>query len=493
MIRFVKMLCLLVVGSLPFVVISGVGVGLSGCSGGGDGGGTGGGSGKRDGGTGGGTGGTTFTTYDLDPAAREDTYYAMAVDPGTERVGVVYFTPAGVIDGGGFIPSGGADGGFIKAPPGSVEMNYDLKYVEWKNGVASAPERLRSMQRLIGVSLAFDPKTHEPVTAFLGGDPAFIEGKSIYWYQNDTAVMRKTGGTWRETDIATISGSPPCSPIDQGFLEGLYSTVIFDSTGKMYVAFRDGHNGEFPQQDWAASDVEVMEGASETSLTRRCLTGDHKQAYGGRIQLAIGAGDQPAIIYDQAFGGAETTGQNVLFQQRKTDGSWTSSGVGGFALLTISNTMSGASIAYDATEGYGIAVTDKMTSQLSYIKSADGAAGHWSAVDPAFGTGTGGWYPSLAMDPMYHEPAIAFYVCSPRNGTPDTSCLQSDDELRITQRIGTPGTWREVTVDASGGWSPKLAFFASGKRVVAYRTPAALDSTAHVNPTAGIIRLAVEQ
>ena len=236
-----------------------------------------------------------------------------------------------------------------------------------------------------------------------------------------------------------------------------------------------------------------MEGASETSLTRRCLTGDHKQAYGGRIQLAIGAGDQPAIIYDQAFGGAETTGQNVLFQQRKTDGSWTSSGVGGFALLTISNTMSGASIAYDATEGYGIAVTDKMTSQLSYIKSADGAAGHWSAVDPAFGTGTGGWYPSLAMDPMYHEPAIAFYVCSPRNGTPDTSCLQSDDELRITQRIGTPGTWREVTVDASGGWSPKLAFFASGKRVVAYRTPAALDSTAHVNPTAGIIRLAVEQ
>lgn len=475
MMKFVKTLCVLLLGSLPFVFVSGAGaVSLTGCSGGGVGGGFGGGGGRRDGGSGGGTS-AGFTLYDLDTAAREDTYFAMALDPGTERIGVVYYTPSGMVKGG----DGGSD------------FNYDLKYVEWKNGTASAPEKLRSVQRLIGISLAFDPKTHEPVTAFLGGDPGFIEGRSIYWYQNDTAVMRKTGGTWVETDVATLSGAPPCSKIDIGFLEGLFSTIIFDSTGKMYVAFRDGHNGEFPMQDWAASDVELMEGTNEGSLTRRCLTGDHKQAYGGRIQMAIGAGDQPAIVYDQAFGGAETTGQNVLFQQRNTDATWTSSGVGGFALLTISNTMTGASLAYDATEGYGIAVTDRQTSQLGYIKSPTGAANTWSSLDPAFGTGTGGWYPSLAMDPVFHEPAIAFYVCSPRNGTQETSCLQTDDELRITQRVGN--NWQETTVDTGGGWGPKLAFFASGKRVVAYRTPAALDSTAHVNPAAGSIRLAVEK
>jgi hypothetical protein len=323
----------------------------------------------------------------------------------------------------------------------------------------------------------------------LGGDPGFVEGRSIYWYQNDTAVMRKRAGVWKEADVATVSAPPQCSPIDQGFLEGLWSTLAFDSTGKMYVAFRDGHNGEFPQQDWAASDVEVMEGANEGALSRRCLTGDHKQAYGGRIQMAIGAGDQPAVVYDQALGGADVTGQNVLFQKRNSDGTWSAIA----AVLSISNTMTGATLAYDVTEGYGIAVTDRLTSQLIYLKSKTPTADTgFNVPDQVYGTGTGGWYPSLAMDPVYHEPAIAFYVCSARNAVADTSCLQGEDELRVTQRVGTPGNWQEVVVDTNGGWAPKLTFFASGKRVVAYRTPAALDTTAHVNPNAGALHLAVE-
>lgn len=431
---------------------------------------------RKDGGGGGGGEAEAFTIYSLDDAARETVYFAMAVDPGTERVGVVYYTPNGTMQGG--------DGG--------TEKNYDLKYVEWNNGAASAPETLRSMQRMVGLSMAFDPNSHQPVAAFLGGEAGFIEGQSIYWYQNDTSVMRRAmPNVWVETRVATLSAPPACSPIDQGFLEGLWSSVVFDSTGKMYVSFRDGHNGQFPQQDWAASDVEVLEGAAEsTSMMRTCLTGDHKQAYGGRIQLAIGAADQPAVVYDQAFGGADVTGQNVYFQQRKTDAGWTET----TAVLTVSNTMTGASLAYDATEGYGIAFTDRANNQLKYIKSAAGT--NWSVPDDVFGTGTGGWYPSLAMDPMFHEPAIAFYVCSPRTGINDTSCLQNDDELRVMQRVtpmGQAGTWRETVVDPAGGWAPKLKFFASGKRVVAYRVPSALDASAKVNPLAGQIKLAVEK
>lgn len=76
---------------------------------------------------------------------------------------------------------------------------------------------------------------------------------------------------------------------------GLSSTLAFDSTGGLYYAFRDGHNGQFPIQDWASSNVEVLSGRSEASLGRQCLTGDHRQAYGGHLQLAIGVNDQPAL------------------------------------------------------------------------------------------------------------------------------------------------------------------------------------------------------
>jgi hypothetical protein len=87
-------------------------------------------------------------------------------------------------------------------------------------------------------------------------------------------------------------------------------------------------------------------------------------------------------------------------------------------------------------------------------------------------SGSGGWYPSLAMDPVNHEPAIAFYVCSPRSGVNPTSCSTPNDELRIAQRVS--GTWRETVVDQGGGYSPKLGFLKSNKRVVVYRVPPAL-------------------
>lgn len=478
MARFAKTLCLLVLG-LPFALgASTAGLALVGCSGGGQGGGTGGGGGK-DGGVDGGGESDAFNLFTLDDAARELLWFSMSVDPGTERVGVAYFTPSSTTSVGG-------DGG--------TERNYDLKYVEWNNGIASAPERIRSMQRMVGLSLAFDPLSHQAVTTFLGGDPQFVVGKSIFWYQNDLAVARRTmAGTWVESDVVTTSAPPQCSPIDTGFLEGLWSSLAFDPAGKMYVAYRDGHNGQFAMQDWAASDVEVVEGANEAALggSRRCLTGDHKEAYGGRIQLVIGKDDQPSVVYDAAFGGADTVGQNVYHQQRNPDGTWSAV----HSLLTLSDTMSGASLAYDKDkEGYGLAYTDRMSSQLRYIRSTlGGPAASWSQPDDVFGVGTGGWYPSLAMDPVFHEPAIAFSVCSPAARVNETSCLQSDDEVRVSQRVGSPGTWRETLVDRGGGWAPKLKFFASGKRVVAYRTPPSRDSSGKVNPSAGQLKLAVER
>ena len=56
------------------------------------------------------------------------------------------------------------------------------------------------------------------------------------------------------------------------------------------------------------------------------------------------------------------------------------------------------------------------------------------------------------------------------------------------------GTWREVPVDSEGGYAPKLEFFASGKRVVVYRTPAAVDpNTGLTVANVGALKLAVER
>jgi hypothetical protein len=104
----------------------------------------------------------------------------------------------------------------------------------------------------------------------------------------------------------------------------------------------------------------------------------------------------------------------------------------------------------------------------------------WLAPDPVYQAGSGGWYPSLAIDPKTHDPSIAFYICSPSAGVNEGGCSPNDDELRVSTRV--EGNWREVLVDSEGGWSPKLAFLSTGQRVIAYRAPAN-----------GALKLAVER
>jgi hypothetical protein len=442
---------------------------LAGCSGnmttdGGTGGG-------RGGGTGGGTALAPFGIQDLDPTAKDATYFAMAIDPALERVGVAYFTPRGTETVVG-------------------QPDFDIKYVEWKQGaIVVQPETLRFVQRKVGISVAFDPTNGEPVVAYLGGAAGFVQGMSIFWFQSDAVINRRSNGVWTETVIATTGDQVTCGNrvSDRGLLVGLWPALAFDSTGKLYFGYRDGHDGQFPQQDWAGSDVEVWDGKPMPS-NGSCVAqgGNGKDAYGGHLSMVIGANDQPAVVHDQMFGTADTNGINVIFQ-KKGAGAWP---MPGGTLLNISNTQTGPSLAWDSVEGYGIAVVDRATNQLTYVNSADGAL--FNSPDPVFGSGSGGWYPSLAMDPINHEPAIAFYICSQRNAIAETSCLTNEDELRVTQRIG--GTWREVLVDPEGGYHPKIGFFASGKRVVVYRAPPSIDPATNVTSTnVGQLKIAVER
>lgn len=391
-------------------------------------------------------GASPFGRTVLDAAARELQPLALAVGPG-DVVGVAYFSRVG------------------------DTADYELRFLEWKNGQASAPEVVATVQRVSGVSVAYDSAGKAAVSYLGGGSDA-----STYWFQSDLAVAYRNGpGSWTQRIPATKSNNAATGNAlaDAGFLVGLNPAIVFNGT-KAYVAYRDGHNGQFGKQDWEGSDLELVEGGP-TSWTPRMLamSADTKSGYGGHISMVLGEGGLPALVHDQVTDGADARGHNVLFQRRKADGTWTTP----LQVQTVSDTQLGASLAWDSQVGYGVAVVDRTSNKLTYTFSKDGVS--WSEPDPVFQSGAGGWYPSLAFDSTHHEPHIAYYICSNSASANEQSCDARVDELRVFALI--EGNWRDVLVDAAGGWGAKLAFLSTGKRVVAYRAP-----------ESGVVKLAVE-
>jgi hypothetical protein len=395
-----------------------------------------------------------FTRLTLDSAATDLQPLALAVGPG-DRIGVAYFFRVSNTD-------------------------YEIRYVQVEGGQVSQPEKVDTVQRVSGVSVAFDANGR-PAVAYLGGGA----DQSAFWFQSDLEVAFRTGpGAWSSRvpvtrgDQAT-AGNPVS---DRGFLVGLNPAIVFKGT-EAFVAYRDGHDGQFEQQDWAGSDLEVVNGGPDTWTVRVAAAGgDNKQAYGGHISMVMGANGQPALVHDQVSGSPDGTGANVLFQRRNTDGSWTAP----YQVQTVTNAQRGASLAWDSVLGYGIAVVERSVNRLTFVECRGNTAtqctraADWTTPDPVYESGTGGWYPSLAIDPRTHDPSIAFYNCSNASGANEGGCNPNDDELRVSTRI--EGNWREVLVDAEGGWTPKLAFLSTGQRVIAYRAP-----------NNGVLKLAVDR
>jgi hypothetical protein len=386
----------------------------------------------------------------LDGASAERLPLSMAVGPG-DRVGVAYFVSI-------------------------TDKDYELRYVEVSGERIAAPEKVATVQRVFGLSLAFDANGR-PAVAYLGGGN---EINSPYWFQSDAVVAyRGAAGGWTERQAAVsgdqaVAGNPVS---DRGAVVGLHPALVFNSGNQAILVYRDVHGGQFEQQDWNGSDLEVAVGG-QTTWTRRVVVagGDDKQAWGGHTSMVMAANGQPAIVHDQIPGSGDGYGQNVFFQRRNADGSWT----GVVKVQSVANTQLGASLAWHPQGGYGVAVVDRTRDLLTYTSSTDGST--WSQPDPVFQSGSGGWYPSLAIDPQSREPSIAFYVCSTSAGVDETGCNPFQDELRVTTRNGLSLEWNSALVDAEGGFSPKLAFLSTGQRVVAYRSA-----------STGAIKLATEQ
>jgi hypothetical protein len=187
-------------------------------------------------------------------------------------------------------------------------------------------------------------------------------------------------------------------------------------------------------------------------------------------------GGQPVVVSDQlpgVSGGGGAAGQNVHFARRTGTDTWAKKQV-----ATVLNTALGPSIAHDATLGYAIAYEDRTVNALYVTTSMDGVT--WSTPDPVHNSGSGGFWPSIAVHPTFHDPSVAYHFCDKRAGIAEGSCRPSDDALKIEERIA--GVWREHTVDTGGGYAPKLGFLPAGKHVVAYR-----------DPVSGVLKLAVER
>lgn len=412
-------------------------------------------------GTGGGAGGG-FTITELDADARGTFPLAMAVDAADERVVVAYFTPRGT-----------------QTVAGVDDLN--LNVVEWRAGVVGPRQTVRFMQRVPGLALALHPTTKEPTVAYLGGpDRLLPNAPSVFWFQHDAVLATRSGGAWTEQlaradgDVCTNAGAPM-----NGSIVGLWPALRFDSSARALLVYRDIRFAQ-NMTDYTGSDLESVEGPL-SALTPRCVFEgfNTKPGIGARLMLAAGPNDESVLVYDQNVRGADTTGEDVVLQRRTAQG-WTAPRV----VLGSGDTQTGPQVAWDPMEGYAVAVI--RGSVLVYRRSTDAMT--WDAEETVVSEGSGGWYPSLAIDPGTHEPSLAFYQCSRSSNVGVTACPTSQDSLRLVTRSG--GRWQTpITVDEEGGWAPKLGFLSGGRRVVAYRVPNTVDGATRT----GVLKLAVER
>lgn len=399
----------------------------------------------------------TFGVTVLDPTPNQKQPLAAAVGP-NDRVGVAQFARTGTKNDAGF-------------------DNYEVRYLEWNAGVVSPVETVRTVQHVEGLSVAFQPNG-QPAVAYLGGGN---EASSTLWQQSDAVYStRSASGTWTEV-VTTVAGDeakadPNAAPVsDRGPIVGLHPALAFVG-GTTYLAYRDVHDGQFPNQDWQGSDLEVAEGGPGAWTHKVVFAGGfNKQGWGGHIRMVLAEG-QPALVSDLIPEGADGVGHKVFFSRRKTDGTWTAAVQVDKALpVAVQSTQLGPELAYDSVLGFAVTFVERAENVLYYSASKDGTA--FSLPYPVFQQGTGGWYPSIAVDPVNHEPTIAYYFCAEQAGV--AACVAQEDEVRIATLIGD--TWREAVVDPEGAYQPKVFFLSTGKRVVVYRT----------DP--GAIRLALEQ
>jgi hypothetical protein len=427
--------------------------------------------------------------------------FDMVAKPGTAIVGFAFV-----------MRSPRQDSGVLQVFPDAGIVDYDIMYTEFDTDagtVAVPPQRVQTVQRFFGVSVAYQANG-DPAVAYLGG-PLDISGQTFaqaFWFQNDAAIAYRIGNTWTEQVAAANSSPPnavpPSGPSDIGTIVGFYPALLFEGNNAI-LAYRDGHTGQSAGVgDWQAGDLEMATGGPTTWNPVALLqAGDSKRAYGAHNRIVLGAktlnsGVQgAAVISDRAGTGPDTFGEDVEFSEQQPDGTWKSAGAnkplttsdtpsifGPNGRLTAPNNQAGPSIDYRDNYGYGVAFTNRSSTGVFFSSCAAGSdctvVGNWDTPDPVYQLGSGGWYASVAISPD-GDPSIAYYVCSKQTGKNENNCT-GDDYLVVTNR-GLSAVWsdHEVVVDTGPAFQTRMLYLGK-QRIIGYR-----------NGASGVLQIAVEK
>ena len=474
---------------LKLMLAGGVAIALCNCSS----------NGGRDGGTpgtgstsGGGDGGAyNILTVETGDGGFGQQARALAIGP-TGQIGVAYLRPNGNVT--------------------QTYHDIDVVYAEYKSDgtVAVPPSVIREVQRQDGITVAFDDKGH-PAVGFVGGGAKVFSGASdggalplgsTYWLQGSAEIAyRQADGGWFEDlcmDDSTAGGTFTWSVpngsggtdasamqlINEGNVVGLWPSLVFDG-GAAVMAFRDVHFGQFPIQDWSSSDTKMCSGGPAAWTYSAPMTidsgGGHKgTGYGTHTQILFGQSGRLAVVGDSTpgtQGSLDRAGADVYFVLQSpapptlsvTDWSlpYNPFNPTGDPALVIGDTQSGPVMAYDPSFGYGIAVVDasKPTAPLVYVSSSDGVS--WGMPEQIYQLGSGGFFPSIAVDPLSGNPTVAYTICSQEPSViPGPGiCSPVDAELDLAIRTTT---WTSTTVFKGNFYLPKLAFEPSGQRVLLF-------------------------
>ena len=409
--------------------------------------------------TGGSSGGGGYDFTDLptlqNPAPNDFAVAAMAPDG---RIGVAYY---GRID----------------------ETHRSVDYLEVETDGTTRNTAIETITDKSNLSLAFDDGGTAYV-AYFGNDPSVDEphetnapvlpdgGMAVFWEQSDVGLAAVApDGTLTKGypvhDSGEANGPRPALN-NTGEVVG-FSPAVVSLGGEVVIAYRDVHAGQFPNQDWSVSDWESAFGAPGSWQHLMMVPGSDQG--GNFVHVGLGAATSAAVLDGKVLavcGGApDADAQIVGLYASVFDGTAWSAGQALFANVTpkiTGNDGAGPKVASDPVAGFGVTWPDANHSIVRYSSSPDGVT--WSPAEQAFGVGTGGQYPSLAFDPISHQPVIAFYICSRMAGV--NTCNDTDDELSLAKRR-TDGTWAVETVDPEGGIYPTV-LFNGGQLEVVYRT-----------------------
>jgi len=429
-------------------------------------------------------------------------YFDMVAKPGTTRVGFAYV-----------VVSPRQDSGVLQMFPDAGVVDYDIMFQEFDvdGGVGFGAERVQTVQRFFGVSVAYQANG-DPAVAYLGGptDTAV----TAFWYQNDAAIAYRSGGVWAEQVAAANSSPPmainannglPSAPSNQGSVVGFFPALTFEGNNAV-LAYRDGHNGSSAGMgDWQAGDLEMAIGSPGNWTPVALLqAGDVKRAYGGHSRIIAGAktlNSGPrgaAVVSDRVPNGPDTFGQDIEFSEQQPDGTWKSAGapqpltensdapsiLGPNGATEVPNTQAGPSIDYRDNFGYAIAVTNRSVNGAFFTRCAASDdctnPNFWDVLDPVFQSGSGGWYVSTAISPA-GDPSVVYYVCSNQPNHNENNCT-GDDYLAVTN-FGVSGIWSDhvLVVDTGPAFQTRMVFIGN-RRVIGYR-----------NGASGVLQIAVEK